>query len=112
MKLMLYSLRTAKNGKPELNYGLTNCLTDFYNHQSNTLEIKLPSGVIFLPKWDYLNKLRVIDTGKEFFLVANKQLDSNAAKNYLLRYSIEKAEKRKSNLDDFINKCKNELVAA
>lgn len=112
MKLMLYSLRSAKNGKSELNYDLTKCITDFYNHQSNTLEIKLPSGTIYLPKWEYLNKLRIVDTGKEFFIVANKQLSTKAAFNYLLRYAVQKVDTRIAHLTQLKKTYQKEIKAA
>ena len=100
MRIVLYSLRSAKNGKSELSIDFTNCLTDFNNHQSNTLEIKLPSGTIYLPKWDYLNKLRIIDTGKEFFIVASKQLSRSAAFNYLMRHAVSKLDARINKLNE------------
>lgn len=112
MKVILYHLRSDKNGKSFIGIDLTKCLTDFENHQTNTLEIKLPEGTIYLNKWQYLNKMKIYDSGKHFFIVANKQLDSTAAFNFLLRYAVQKVSTRIEFLNQLKKTYQRELKVA
>jgi hypothetical protein len=112
MRVLIYSLRSDKNGKSFLSIDLTNCLTDFENHQTNQLELKLKSGDYILSKWEYLNKMKIFDTGKEFMIFANKQLDRNAAFNLLLRYAVQKVNTRIAHLNQLKLTYQKELKVA
>lgn len=112
MRIMLLSLRTLKDGKSDLNFNLTQCIDDFFNHQSDTLQIKLPSGELRINKWAYLNKGKIYDTGKEFFLVANKQFNQDYAFKLLMEYAILKLDTRIEHLKATKNKYEMELQVA
>ena len=96
MRFLIFSLRTH-NGKTILNYNLTGHLTDFDNHNSNILEINLPTGTIHLNKWQYLNKMKVYEDPKNpkcFFIVAMyKKMNPDFVFNFLMEYAINKIEK-------------------
>lgn len=111
MRILLYNLRSKKNGESEIRIDLTNCLTDFNNHQTDTLEIKLPSGTIRLFKWAYLNKPKVYDDGKVFFIVANKQLSTDYAFEILMKYAIQKIDFRIESLNKAKEKYQKEIAA-
>lgn len=94
MKIVVLSLRKI-NDKVLLNYNLTGQLTDFSNHHSPTLEIKLESGTIYLSKWAYLNNYRVyqspVDRETFFMVFTYKRPHNPTVLQRLLKY----AEKQK-----------------
>lgn len=89
MKLVLLNIRRIGD-KPCLGYDLTGKLTDFFSHNSPTLEIKLESGTIYLSKWAYLNNYRVYQSPVDrdcFFLVFGyKRPNNKLALEKLLRH--------------------------
>ena len=107
-------------------------LSNFDNHQTNTLEINLPSGTVHLNKWEYLNTSKIYQDAKNpkcFFIVAlYKKLKPDYAFDVLMAYSIQKIDSRISELkthfesridklenlrEDYRKRIKNrELVAA
>ena len=115
MKLLLYSLKTI-NDKSKLSIDLTGMLSDFDNHQTNTLQINLPTGTVYLNKWDYLNKPKVYQDEKNpkcFFLVAlYKKLSPDAAFNILMKHAIDKIDRRVETLTTVRQRLEKELVAA
>lgn len=96
MRLILLSLRTV-NDRPTLSFDLTGLLTDFENHNSNILEIKLPTGTVKLNKFEYLNKWKVyedVHNTKVFFIVASyKKANQDYAFKFLMEYAIGKIDK-------------------
>lgn len=108
MRSRLYTLRSVSD-KSVLSLDLTGKIIS-ETHYSLTIE--LDSGTIELPKWDYLNKMKVYDDGKIFFIVAGKQVCQKYIKEFLLKYSLDKVENRLDNLVKFKERLKKELVAA
>jgi hypothetical protein len=71
VKLIILSLRSV-NGKSILSFDLTASLSNYFDHTSNILEIKLPTGTIYLNKWSYLNSGKIYQSPKDktlFFMV-------------------------------------------
>lgn len=94
MKLMLYNLIEVR-GEVKLNIGLTKYLLNFDKHFTAILEIELPdTDLITLNKFDYLNKGKVLDTGKVAFIVATKSFSNKQAKKLLLQHACTKIETR------------------
>lgn len=108
MRSRIYSLRTV-NDRTVLSLDLTGLIVS-ETHQ--TLQIKLETGTIYLNKWDYLNKMRVYDDGKVFFIIATKAVCQKYIKKFLLEYSIIKIDSRLDNLLNFKERLEKELVAA
>lgn len=107
---MLYSL-LDNDGKVELNIGLTSYLTDFNNHHKPSLEIELPSGFVVLKKSEYLNKGKVYDNSKVFFIVATKSLCQKQAKRLLLQHACNKIDTRLAHLQSLKSNYKKLLAA-
>jgi hypothetical protein len=121
MRIILLSLRYV-NDKPILNFDLTGKLTDFTIHNSDKLEIHLPTGTIYLDKWQYLNKWKIYEDPKNpkcFFIVCNKQANQDYAFKFLMEYAISKIDKvaddlssRLDNLHTMKVKLQKSLIAA
>lgn len=122
MRLILLSLRYI-NDRPILNFDLTGLLTDFDNHNTNILEIKLPTGTVNLNKREYMNTWKIYEDAKNpkvFFIVAGyKAPNQDYAFKYLMEYAIGKINKtvdtlisRVDNLHILKERLERELVAA
>lgn len=96
---IVYSLRTI-NGKPSLDYkwGLKIVL-----ETKNELQIELPTGIVTLNKYHYLNKDKVFDNGDLFFMIANKQIKAEYIFKKLLEYAMIKIETRINHLHNLKN---------
>lgn len=114
-RLRLYSLKT-RNEKSELNFDLTGLIvTENYY----TLQIKLPSGEVFLNIKEYMNTMKIYDDGEVFFIVCNKMVDLDYAKDILMKYALERVDKtieslsmRVEKLNNFKERLKREMIAA
>lgn len=106
MRLTLLSLRYV-NDKPILNFDLTGKLTDFDNHNSNILEVKLPTGTIHLNRYEYLNTFRIYEdplNAKCFFIVCGyKRINQDYAFKFLMNYAISKIDKTVDQLSARVN---------
>lgn len=95
MHTIIYSLRDL-NGSPKLDYSLG---LKIVFETPKEIQIELPTGTVTLNKYKYLNKDIVYDNGdKIFFLICNKQVKSEYAFKFLLRYASNKLATRISNL--------------
>lgn len=121
MKLVILSLRVV-NDKSVLSYDLTGKLTDFENHHNAYLEIKLPTGVIYLKKWEYVNTLKIYQDAKDakcFFIIFQyKKVNEKACFEHLMKYAIDKVTKsmkelsgRVKTLKGIHEKLKQEMAA-
>lgn len=114
MKLVILSLRSV-NDKSILSYDLTALLTDYFDHHSDTLEIKLPTGTIHLNKFQYLNKAKIYEDAKNpkcFFMVFSyKKPDEDWAFNYLMKHAINQLDKKVNNIIKIKERLQRELVA-
>jgi hypothetical protein len=110
MRIMLYNLLDT-NGKVSLNIGLSGCLVGFDNHHSSVLEIDLPTGLITLNKYEYLNTGKVYDSGKVFFIVATKSFSAKQIKRLLLQHACNKIDSRLAHLESLKLNYKKLLAA-
>lgn len=114
MKLIIYSLRTV-NDKSTLNIDLTALLSNYFDHHSNILEIKLPTGTIHLNKYQYLNKGKIYEDPKNpkcFFLIFSyKKANEDWVFNKLMNYAIEKLDNKVNNIIKIKERLQSELVA-
>jgi len=86
VKIVLLSLRSI-GGKVILNYNLTALLTSYFDHHSLTLEIRLPTGTIYLNKWAYLNRYKIYSDGNVSFMAFSyKKPDVKLVLKMLLEY--------------------------
>lgn len=90
MQSYILSLRTV-NDKPILNYNLGLCIV---NEDNQEVQIKLSDRIVSLKKYDYLNKDKIFDDGKQFFILVNKQLSKKYAFDLLMKYAMNKIDSR------------------
>lgn len=114
-RLRLYSLKSI-NDRSELNFDLTGLIVaeNYY-----TVQIKLPSGEVFLNIKEYMNTMKVYDDGEVFFILCNKMVDLEYAKGILMKYALERVDKtieslftRVEKLNNFKERLKREMIAA
>lgn len=114
-RLRLYSLKSI-NDRSELSFDLTGLIVteNYYSCQ-----IQLPSGLIFLNFKDYLNKMKVYDDGNVFFILCTKVVDLDYAKDFLMKYALQRVDKsienfstRLNTLQTFKERLLNEMAAA
>lgn len=108
MHTLIYSLRSV-NDKSQLSIDLTGLIVDENNQ---TIQLNLPSGITNIRKYEYLNKMRVYDDGKVFFLICTKHVSRESALKKLLQYAIDKVDQRIGFLNELKGKYQNEMVAA
>lgn len=108
MHTFIYSLRT-RDGLPELDYSL-GLKIEFENPQE--IHIQLSTGIVILKKWDYLNKDRIFDNGKEFFMIATKKVKASYIFSFLLEYACSKLDNRIGKLETLKQQYKRILTAA
>lgn len=114
-RIRLYSLRTI-NDKSTLSFDLTGLITSETHYN---IQIKLPSGDVYLNHSEYLNKMKVYDDSELFFVVCTKQISTKYAKKVLIKYALEKVDKtldtlttRLNKLTGFKERLQGELIAA
>lgn len=105
MRSIIYSLREVNN-KIILSIDLTGNLIA---ENSTEYHLKLSTGALTLNKWDYLNKFKIFDDGKNFFCICNKQVDREYVFKKLLEYRINKFETYKIHFDAKISEYRREL---
>lgn len=107
LRTRIYFLKNIGD-KPNLSIDLMR----FIAYEDTTLiKIDLPSGSYILNKYDYVNKNKIYDTGKEFFILADKHLHNDCAFKWLMNYAIEKLKKRMEKLNN-LKVHYEEMVAA
>jgi len=105
---MLYSLRDIED-RSVLTIDLT---AKVISENLETITVQLPTGIVDIKKENWLNRDRIYDDGKVFFLVANKQRDTDHIKNVLLKYALQKLDTRAAHIEAMRNRIKKEMVAA
>lgn len=114
MRIVLLSLRIF-NDRPIINYDLTASLTNYFDHQSDIFEIKLPTGTIHLNKFQYLNKAKIYEDPKNskcfFMIFSYKRIKENSAFKILMEYALNKLEGRISHLQS-LKQSYSKLIAA
>lgn len=110
MKTIVYSLRTV-NDKSTLAFDLVGHVISDTQY---TLQIRIQKTgeLIYLQKWDYLNKMNVHDNGEIFFIVCTKKVSIDSVFTCLMNHAIDKVEKRVDTLLSYKQKLQRELVAA
>lgn len=108
MRTILYSLRDEKN-RTELSIDLTGRVIDENLH---SLTVELPTGTVCLQKENWLNRDRVYDDGKVFFLVANKLRNTDHVLKTLIRYAIQKLDTRLAHIEVYRNRLNKELAVS
>ncbi len=107
MHTIVYSLRTL-NGLPGLDYSLGLKMTETNTH----VQVPLSTGIVILKKFDYLNKDRIYDDGKTFFMIATKKVKADYIFRFLLQYSLSKIDNRIGKLETVKEQYKQILSAA
>lgn len=92
-RIILYGLKPDTNGNTILDYSLNGegILID------NTLEkiaLKLDNKIYTIEKSKWVNTMRVYDTGRHFFVICNKQVNTKYVFETLMKYAISKVETR------------------
>jgi hypothetical protein len=109
MRTLLYSLRTI-NDKSILSIDLTGLVI---SENSSSLLLKIDNQNVILYKYEYLNRMKIYDNGKVFFIVCSyKKVSRISAYKCLMAYAIEKLKRRKDNIEANIQKYERELCAA
>jgi hypothetical protein len=108
-RLILYSLK-SDGDKSRLSIDLTGFVRSISDH---SIQIDLPTGRIFLPKWEYVNQMKVYQDPKDqkcFFIVCNKSVSRDDAFNTLMQHAINKLKNRVTSINEMISKLENELA--
>jgi hypothetical protein len=109
MKTVLYSLRTV-NEKSVLSIDLTGLIV---SENPQSILLKIADENVILYKYEYLNRMKIYDNGKVFFIVCSyKKVSRISAYKCLMAYAIEKLKRRKDNIEANIQKYERELCAA
>lgn len=108
MHTIIYSLRDI-NGETKLSIDLG---ANIIFENTKSLQLQLPSGIETLNKYEWVNKDRIFESGKYFFLVCTKQRSRDYVFDYLLKYAISKIDTRINYLDSLKSNYKKLLKAA
>lgn len=108
VRTIIYSLRSLDK-KSVLSIDLTQHVI---SEDNQTIQLKLPSGETTLKKWDYINKPKIYDDGKVFFMVCNKQVKREYVFKELLKYALNKIDTRIDFLTSLRHLYQQELAAA
>lgn len=93
MKIVILSLRKV-NDKIVINYNLTALLTSYFDHHSPTLEVKLPTGTVYLNRYIYLNRFKIfqsVDPNVFFMAFSYKKPHRETVLKLLLKYQEKKS---------------------
>jgi len=105
---IIYSLRDYK-GKPILDYKYSLGIT----HEDNrTLTVNLPTETITLNKPDWVNKMRVYESGNVWFIVCTKAVSADYVLEFLIAHAVKKIEARISHLNTLKTNYEKLIVAA
>lgn len=107
MRTILYSLRDL-HGSTILSIDLS---TLILSETNSKLIINLPSGIVTINKFDWLNREIIFTDEKLFFLICSKQASREWAFKTLLSHAIKKVEQRVNNLNEAKQRYLNELAA-
>lgn len=89
IRTILYSLKRVKSGHSILSIELTAFIVA-ETHTGITIKFPHSEKAVTLDKYEWVNKEKIFDDGKVFFLVANKQLNTKFATSILARYAMDK----------------------
>lgn len=99
---IIYNLREL-NDRTLLSIDLTGSIVS-ENHEN--IIISINNKLLTIQKSRYLNTMKIIDDGKLFFIVCNKQIDRTYALKVLLEYAVRKIDSR----IDFITTLRQQFV--
>lgn len=105
-RLFIYSLRSKDSEYAELSIDLG---LNVINETREAFQLQLPTGTETIKKFEYLNKSKVFDNGKVFFLVCTKSVNREYAFDILLDYAVKKIDTRISHLEALKNNYKSQL---
>ena len=109
MRTLIYSLRTV-NDKSVLSIDLTGLVI---SENSSSILLNIDNQTVILYKYEYLNRMKIYDNGKIFFIACGyKRVSKSSAYKCLMKHAIEKLKKRKDNIEAHIEKYEKELCAA
>lgn len=105
---IIYSLKTVNN-RTVIDYSIG---LKIVCETTKELQIELPTGIVTLNKFQYVNKNKIYDTGnKLFFMVANKRRDIKDVQAFLMTYAIRKVTDRLQLLTQYKNQLQAEKLA-
>lgn len=105
---IIYSLKTVNN-RTVIDYSIG---LKIVCETPKELQIELPTGIVTLNKFQYVNKNKIYEAGnKLFFMVANKRRDSKDVQAYLMTYAIRKVTERIQSLTQYKNQLQAEKQA-
>lgn len=99
---IIYNLRELNN-RTILSIDLTGKIV---SENPENIVININNKLLTIQKARYLNTMKIIDDGKIFFIVCNKQVDRAYALKVLLEYAVRKIDSR----IDFITTLRQQFV--
>lgn len=87
---IIYNLREVNN-RTILSIDLTGKIV---SENPETVILNINNKLLTIQKARYLNSMKVVDDGKTFFLVCNKQVNRNYVFQKLLEYAVSKIDTR------------------
>ena len=106
----LYTLKPDKNGKALLDITLGLKIT-FEDSEMLKVEVS-PNEIITITKSEWINRARVWDNNKVFFLVASKHFNQKYAFDVLMNHAVSKIDKRIDYLVKLKEQYSKQLTAA
>lgn len=105
--IFIYSLKPI-NDRYELSIDLIGKLLP-EKETNDHFTIQLSKGPVIFKKYEWINRDKIYDDGKVFFLVCNKQVNRDYAEKRLREYAMSKMDRKIEVLCSFKEMFKNEI---